>query len=105
MQNLVHRLFKMQELFNSSKPAYQKYNEVMSAGLDKLILSELPLEFRKKLEHYLCAINRIVQGYPVKTAEDFQIISDAHLEKMLEYAKKVYRLLCRCEARIGPTLN
>jgi len=105
MSNLIYRLFKMQELFNSSKPAYQKYHEIMSAGLDQLGLSELPAEFRKKLEHYLSMINKIVQRYPVKTVEDLQIISDVHLEEMLEYAKKIYRLLCRCEARIGPALS
>jgi len=105
MSDLLSRLLKMQESFNSHKPAYQRYNDAMSGGLDKLNLTELPSELRKKLEHYLSSINKIVQGYPVKTTEDFQMISDTHLDEMFEYAKKVYRLLCRCEARIGPAVN
>jgi hypothetical protein len=105
MSDLLQRLLKMQQSFNSNKPAHQRYNEAMSNGLNQLNLSELPSEFRKKLEHYACSVNQIVQGYPIKTNEDLHLISDAHLDEMFEYAKKVYRLLCRCEARIGPALN
>lgn len=103
MQNLVQRLLKMQEAFNSNKLPHQKYHDSMAAGIDKLSLSELPLALRKQLMSYLSAIKQIVENYPIETFEDYQRISSTHLDEMMAYAKKIYRLLCRCEARIGPS--
>jgi len=93
MNDLSQRLIKMQRAFNSKQPTHQRYRNAMCAATNQLVLSDLTPSIRKALEQQLVASNNILQQYPIKTFDDYQIISEQHMEKLLGYAKKVYQLL------------
>jgi len=90
---LIQRLIKMQQAFNSEQPAHRRYRDAMSAAIDKLILSDLPKPLRNPLEQHLVTMNNILLRYPIKTFEDYQMISRKHIRQLLDEAKKIYRLL------------
>jgi len=93
MQDLTQRLMKMQLAFNSKQPIHKRYQEAMHAATHQLILSDLAPRMRKALEQQLVASNYVLQQYPIKTFDDYQMISDQHMQQLWGYAKKIYKLL------------
>jgi hypothetical protein len=93
MCDLTQRLLKMQQAFHSKQPAYQRYKDAMCAATNQLILSDLTPMMRKELEQHLVASNHILQQYPIKTFDDYQMISKQHMKQLLDYAKKIYQSL------------
>lgn len=92
MQNLLDRSVKMQQAFNSPQPPHKRYRDAMAAAIDQLVLTGLPRTFRRTLERQLSAMNPILQKYPIKTFDDYALISSAHIDQLLEYARKIHRL-------------
>ena len=101
MTDLLQRLIKMQQAFNSEQPNHRRYRDAMSAAIDQLVLSDLPEPLRNPLEQHLVTMNTILRRYPIKTFEDYQMISSKHIHQLLDYAKKIYRLLGGSEDHIG----
>jgi len=93
MMDIPQRLIKMQKAFNSHQPPHQRYRDAMSAAIDKLVLTDLPEPLRKPLEQHLVAMNHILLKYPIKTFEDYQMISSKHIRQLIDEAKKIYHLL------------
>jgi hypothetical protein len=83
----------MKRALNSKQPAHQRYREALCAATNQLILSDLAPAMQQALEQYLVNSNDILQQYPIKTFDDYQMISDQHIQKLLTYAKKIYQLL------------
>jgi len=97
MTDFLQRLIKMKEAFNSEQPTHRRYRDAMSAAIDKLVLSDLSKPLRKPLEQHLVTMNNILLQYPIKTFEDYEMISHTHIHQLLNEAKKIYCLLAGTE--------
>ena len=100
MRDLTQRLAKMQLALNSKQPTHKRYQEAMCAATNQLVLNDLAPAMGKALEQQLVASNYILQQYPIKTFDDYQMISDQHMQKLLGYAKKIYQLFGSTQTNI-----
>ena len=84
MSDLIRRAKKAKTLVgDSSLPKWQRLSQGLHAfaGLE---LTGIPEHTREGFEADLVAVNRELSRYPLETEEDYQIISDADLQLMLD---------------------
>jgi len=84
MSDLIHRSQKAKTL--ASDPPLPKWKR-LSQGLQAfsgLELTGIPEDVRERFEADLVGVNRVLAQYPLETEEDYQIISDDDLQRMLE---------------------
>jgi hypothetical protein len=84
MSDLIQRAQKAKILAaNPSVPKWQRLHQGLQA-FSGLQLSELPEAVEEQLEADLARVNRVLAQYPIETEEDYEDISDADLQQMLD---------------------
>lgn len=81
----------------------KKDKVIKSLGtLSGLELNKLDLATRNKLEQNLVAVNKVLRQYPIATFDDYSLISDKHLDKMLTLMMKNYKCLRKFMSEPSP---
>jgi hypothetical protein len=84
MSDLVHRAQQAKRLGGDpSLPKWQRLCQGLEA-LSGLELSAIPDDVRQEFEADLVGVNRVLAQYTLAEEEDYQSISDADLDKMLD---------------------
>lgn len=91
MQEFVARLARAIALFDAEdKPLWKRTQEGMLA-FKGLNMDNLPPHILRDIDRRFMAINKILAGYTLKTWDDYQFISDAHLHEL----QRIIRCLLR----------
>lgn len=84
MSDLIRRAHKAKLLAGDPLlPKWQRMSQVLQA-FSGLELTRIPKDVRGPLEANLASVNGMLARYPLETVEDYQIIRDADLERMLD---------------------
>jgi len=63
----------------------------ITSGFDITVLSA---EQKNAISTQLLAMNRILAHYPIKTYDDYALLSENHLNKLLKSLKQLCLILC-----------
>jgi hypothetical protein len=84
MSDLIERAQKAETLTgNPSLPKWQRLHLALQA-FSGLQLSAIPNGVEEQFEADLARVNRVLARYPIEAEEDYQSISDADLQQMLD---------------------
>ena len=89
MNELVPKLTAILKEMASKKEAVIKCFSTMS-GLE---ISALSSDQKRRITEQFLAINEILKKYPIKTHDDYSLISDNHLNKLLKNIKQICLIL------------
>jgi 3-hydroxy-3-methylglutaryl CoA synthase len=90
MNELILKLATILDEKLSKKDKVIKCFSAMS-GLE---ISALSSDQKNSINKQLLAINGILKQYPIKTYDDYSLISDNHLNKLLKNIKRVGLIFC-----------
>jgi hypothetical protein len=78
-----HHALKAQMVLNDqAMPSYEKVHNSLLA-FKGMVLSSIPTKTQKSLESVMLRIQQVFNCYPIKTFEDYQLISEEELNKIL----------------------
>ena len=84
MSDLIQRAQKAKMLASDpSLPKWQRLSQGLQA-FSGLELTAIPDDVSERFEADLAGVNRVLAQYPLETVEDYQSISDADLQQMLD---------------------
>lgn len=69
-------------LNNQAMPAHEKVHNSLLAFKD-MVLSSIPSKTQKSVESTMLRNQRVFDRYPIKTFEDYQLISEEELNEIL----------------------
>jgi len=90
---MAELILKYMTILNENIPKKDKVIKCFSviSGID---ISSLRSDQENNINKQLIAINRILKQYPIKTFDDYALISDNHLNKLLKNIKQVCLIFC-----------
>jgi hypothetical protein len=92
MKDLQRRLQLIKKVLQQPLSDKDKIIHAYQA-LSGLNLTPLPLRIRHLLESSLVASNQIMQQYPIKTFDDYEIINREHLQELVGNITRLHKKL------------
>ena len=77
-----HALKAQMILNDQAMPAYEKVHNSLLA-FKGMVLSSIPTKTQKSVESVMLKIQQVFNRYPIKTFEDYQLISEEELNEIL----------------------
>jgi hypothetical protein len=77
-----HALKAQAVINNQSMPAHEKVQKSLLA-FKGIVLSSIPSKTQKSVESVMLRIQQVFNRYPIKTFEDYQLISQEELNEIL----------------------
>lgn len=99
MKPLLARMNEMEKILLDHMPKNDKVIKA-SEQLSGLEITALSASVRKNMNRELIFLNSILTQYPIKTFDDYSLISSQHLEQMIQALCRLCQILKKAAVRM-----